>query len=243
MNRIALDISHLENTDVIRANLARDGRVLIRGFLQTDIAERLHDCLDNEVPWTLAYRSEGESRTLDADSYASLTDEQASTIYQAALNDAAQGYGFHYDSYMMIPAYLQKRDPGLLLHSVTEQVNSSAFLQSIRSLTGENRIERSIIQATRYQPGQFLCRHDDRHDEEDRLFAFVIGLSRSWRADLGGLTHFYDAEQIVDTVVPDFNQMLIFRVPVYHSVGIVSPIAAQNRYCLTGWFSGRGNAS
>lgn len=41
------------NFEGYRIDLAKNTRVQIPDFLQLDAAERLHSCLQNEVPWTL----------------------------------------------------------------------------------------------------------------------------------------------------------------------------------------------
>lgn len=62
--------------DGYRINLAKHARVQIPDFLQLDAAERLRSCLQNEVPWTLAERSDGLSKTIAAADYAAM-DSQA----------------------------------------------------------------------------------------------------------------------------------------------------------------------
>src|SRR5690606_17889823 len=43
-----------------RARLRAHGRVQIPGFLQEEAAERLHQCLRDEVPWEIAQRTGAE---------------------------------------------------------------------------------------------------------------------------------------------------------------------------------------
>ena len=62
--------------DGYRIDLAKHTRVQIPDFLQLDAAERLRSCLQNEVPWTLAERSDGLSKTIAAADYAAM-DSQA----------------------------------------------------------------------------------------------------------------------------------------------------------------------
>jgi SM-20-related protein len=66
--------------------------------------------------------------------------------------------------------------------------------------------------------------------------AFVLGFSRNWKADWGGLTLFYDdGGNVTGAFVPAFNSLTMFRVPVYHSVTYVTPFAREVRYSITGW--------
>jgi len=61
-------------------------------------------------------------------------------------------------------------------------------------------------------------------------------LTRAWEPDWGGLLHFTDATgRVIDTVVPRFNSMAVFRVPAPHFVSMVTNYARANRVTVTGW--------
>ncbi len=233
----------LRMTGADREQLSSAGRVLIREIIDPEVANEIRDCLKKTVSWSLAYQDGQGAIALDAEQYSALSEQAYHELQDEVTKRGQSAYSFMYDSYMMIPAYLQRRNPGLLLNQITEAVNSPPLIQSIRDFTGDQSIGRTIIQATRYRQGHFLTRHNDRHDGEDRRFAFVLGLTTDWQADFGGLTHFYDDDhQWQESLLPGFNQMLIFRVPVWHSVGMVTRLATQHRYSLTGWFSGVSHA-
>ena len=80
-------------------------------------------------------------------------------------------FRFVYDSYMMVRAYQEGRDPGLLLHRVLELFNSPDYLGFARVLTGDAHIRRVNAQATRYRRGHFLRYHTDIDSNEGRLYA------------------------------------------------------------------------
>lgn len=232
----ALDAAHW------RARLQRDGRVQITGYLQDAAAERLERCMIDEVPWTLALDDGAGARTLAADDYLALDEGARQHLYaRAALSgrdadDAASGFRFAYDSYMMVTAYKQGRDPGLLLHRVLELFNSPDYLSLMRALTGDARIRRVNAQATRYRPGQFLREHTDIDTQEGRLYAYVLNLTREWRADWGGLLQFIDARGgVAETFLPRWNSLSLFAVPAAHAVSMVAPYARHDRLAITGW--------
>lgn len=94
----------------------------VEQYLQPPAAERLHRCLRDEVPWTLALRDGAGACTIDHAAYAAMdAATYARLVAQTAAGAQAQ-FGFAYDSHMMVTAYQQRRDPGLLLHGV---LNSS----------------------------------------------------------------------------------------------------------------------
>lgn len=231
----ALDIAHW------RARLQRDGRVQVDEYLQTDAAERLRACLAQEVPWTLALRDADGARIVDHEAYRAM-DAQAlavlveTTAAGARGSDGDAGFRFVYDSYMMVSAYKEGRDPGLPLHRVIEVFNSPPYLALQRALTGDERVRRVNAQATRYRPGHFLRYHTDIDSSEGRLYAYVINLTRDWKADWGGLLQFIDDDgRVLASFLPRWNTLSLFAVPAGHAVSLVAPWAAQDRLAITGW--------
>lgn len=212
-----------------RQQLAQQGRVQVPDFLQPDAAERLADCLRREVPWVTAERGLPDSPAW--------TGEVARQRMPAAYRRAAEGFHFVYDRYLMVEAAKTGRDPHLVLHAVLQFFNSPAFLGFIREFTGDAELAMVGAQATRYLPGQFLRAHDDQHVDEARRYAYVLNLSRDWQADWGGLLHFLDGDdRPIDSFLPRFNSLSLFKVPAMHHVGVVAPWALQPRLAITGWW-------
>lgn len=225
-----------------RANLLRDGRVQVADYLQPQAAERLAQCLEREVPWTLAVEDASGASKIAHEIYAVMDDDQRMALYQrvaASARAPAQGdcgFRFAYDTYMLVEAYKQGRDPDLILHRILEFMNAPVYLGFLHALTREPSIRRVSAQASRYRPGQFLRLHTDIHSGEGRLYAYVINLSRDWRADWGGLLQFVDDEgRVVDTFLPRWNSLSLFRVPAGHLVSLVAPWADRDRLAITGW--------
>ena len=212
-----------------RRELLARGRVQVRDFLQADAAAQLHACLRDEVPWIV-----GERNQPDRPAPAFGAPDPA---LQEAYARAADGFHFAYDRYLMVEARKEGRDPGLVLHSVLEFFNGPQFLEFIRWFGNDPSINMVGAQATRYRPGEFLRQHDDRHEDEGRRYAYVLNLSREWEADWGGLLQFVDARgTVIDTFVPRFNSLSLFKVPAGHVVTLVAPWAQQPRLAITGWW-------
>jgi len=224
------------NLNLYRQTLVRASRVQIPEFLQPEAAEALYQCLQNEIPWALAERSDGVSHTLDAASYAAMSPAEQQALLHKAYVRAGSEFQFSYDSYMMLRAVKEGWTPNLL-HAVLEFLNEPEFLQFARRISGEPGIRAVSAQATRYRPGQFLTRHQDEEVKEGRVCAYVINLSKDWQADWGGLLQFQgDADTVLDTFVPQWNSLSLFRVPQSHAVTLVTPWAANPRLAITGWF-------
>lgn len=222
--------------DALSREFQEHGRIQIRDVLEPDAAEAIYQCLHVQVPWTLAYIDGETSATLSEQQLNGLAPAEKAALQQRIHSRARDKFQFMYNSYMMVSAYKEGRNPELLLHRVLEYLNSEPYLDFARRVTGLNDIVRADAQATRYIPGHFLKNHNDLQENEGRLAAYVLGFAKDWQADWGGLLHFLDENgQVTDTFIPRFNSLTIFQVPVPHCVSYVAPFARQARYGITGW--------
>ena len=103
-------------------------------------------------------------------------------------------------------------------------------------MTGDARIAFADAQATRYRPGHVLTGHDDAAEGKNRLYAYVLNLTRDWRADWGGVLAFEGAHgHIEEGFAPAYNALNIFAVPMPHAVTQVASFAPRDRLSITGW--------
>ena len=122
-----------------------------------------------------------------------------------------------------------------------EFLNSSAFIGSDRRLTGDSSIALVDANATLYEPGHFLTRHDDAVDGKNRVAAYVLNLTPVWSADWGGILNFHAGDgHVIEGYVPTFNALNVFRVPQMHGVSYVTPFAVAGRFSVSGWFRRAG---
>lgn len=214
-----------------RGRLLQRGRVQIRDFLQGSAAERIRECLERDVPWEVSQRAD---LSLDAPVPAPGHDGE---LLRAAYARARTGFEFVFDRYRMVEALRDGRDPGLLLHVVLEFLNSPQFIEFTHELTGDTRIRMVSAMAARYRHGHFLNMHNDSAHDEDRAFAYVINLGRGWQPHWGGQLQFVDeGADVVETFVPHWNSLSLFKVPQMHQVTLVAPWARDDRYSIAGWF-------
>jgi SM-20-related protein len=84
-----------------------------------------------------------------------------------------------------------------------------------------------------YEPGQFYVRHrDTTHNENRRVFSFVIYLNFDWQVGDGGhLVGYGTDENLLFNISPQAGQMILFKSELEHEV----QRANRTRYALTGW--------
>jgi len=215
----------------------RKNRVQIRNALVPEVAGRLYRCLEDEVPWGVAYvDAAGKSQIITGDRVVNFSRDDWAALNRTVQSTDPGKFQFFYNSYMMLTAYLEKRDPQLVLNAVVEFLNSPAFLGLVKEVTGIHDVVRADAQATRYIPGSFLRKHNDMNQEDTRRVAYVFNFTQDWQADWGGLLQFLDEErQVTETYPPLFNSLTLFKVPMWHNVSYVVPSAPRGRYAITGW--------
>jgi len=218
-----------------QSQLKEHSRIVINNFLVSDIAEQLRDCLLNNTPWDLAYFDDGHGVKLTNSERYNIGDHDLNRKIEQIKNCSPNEYQFLYDSYMIVTAYLEGRNKGHLLHQFLEAINDQPFLLAMKNLTQETGLLKIDAQATRYAKGHFLKEHIDADSIEGRRFAYVLSLTKNWLPDWGGLLHFNNNNQVIETITPQFNTLSVFEVPQEHFVSSVTGYAGEQRISITGW--------
>ncbi len=213
--------------------LLTNNHLRISNFLNDEFAKRISFCLEKEVDWGLACRIDGSPKTFQNTNDLNQLDSFDLDKLKSQLGVEFQ---FIYNTYMMVTAYIEKRDPNLYLNRVLEWLNTPVVINYFKLLISDSSLKKINAQATRYLPGHYLTQHNDENLEEGRLYAYVMGFSKNWNPDWGGLLHILDENKnIVKTLVPEYNSLSIFKVPQNHFVSLVSPFAKNERLAITGW--------
>jgi SM-20-related protein len=220
-----------------RESFGRTKRVRITDILTQESAERIHDCLAEQVPWRLNYRHRGVDQLLTQEAFAALPPERRAAIEREIYADAGFGFQYLYYAYKLDEEFRQSNAPPQLLHEVMDFLNTPVFLSFVRSVTGIETITRANGQATCYSRGHFLTVHTDIVPAEERLAAYVLSFTKNWNPNWGGILEFYDpAGNVIEGLLPLFNAISIFEVPQPHAVTYVAPYAMWPRFSITGWF-------
>jgi Rps23 Pro-64 3,4-dihydroxylase Tpa1-like proline 4-hydroxylase len=221
-----------------RESYARRGVVQIQDVFEPAVATAIDSVLAGPVPWRTLLTDEGDRPIHFSNAeLQALGREKVNAMFKDALSRARQNRGFLYNTYPMIEAYLKGWDKGHPIHALTEFINSAEFLGLGRAVTGIAGITKADAHATAYHPGHYLTRHLDYGDDHERRAAYVLGFSRGWQPDWGGLLLFLNERQdVTEGYLPRFNALTIFDIKYLHTVTQVSSFAGGVRRSITGWF-------
>ena len=228
----ALRLNPALDLAALAAQFSVHGRLRVPHILAPESAALIAACLEKATPFDVAtVTAQGAPLVLPGPDI-----DWADPRVAAAVARAGSAFSFVYKSFPMLTAYQLRQHPGHLLHEVFEFLNSAPLIDFLHRLTGHTDITRLDAQATLYEPGCFLTTHNDFMPTHNRRAAYVLGFTRRWLFDWGGLLLFFDeSRRVQDGYMPDFNTIDVFGVPQLHAVTSVTPFARAGRYAITGW--------
>jgi len=220
--------------------LADRGWTQLQHFLEQGAATALHAALSQAVDWRFVLNHQGRHHDIHPLQVAAIDASAREAVTAGIVGGARSGFQYAYDNYPVGDIAEGGGQLSAPMAGIHDLIVGGALAAFVRTMTGDSRIVSADIQATRYRPGHFLTTHDDRLDGKQRLYAYVLGLTTSWRPEYGGLLLLHDsAGHIEHGLTPGFNVLNLFRVPRPHSVSQVASFAPGFRYSLTGWLKSR----
>jgi len=233
-----MNLSLAENIDIDNLNTSflKNGYIIVKNALNNDTANYLFEKFSMQEEWNLVFNHNGLHQDLNSTEVAQWSADKKNDLQLIVHQQASQGFQYFYEAIPIYDIYNNNIMPGHFFNDILEFLNSSTVLDFYRNLLSAPEISFADAQITRFSAGSFLNCHDDSVDNKNRVAAFVINLTKDWRADWGGALHILDDEsQIQQSFLPSFNEINIFRIPVDHYVGIVAPFAKGDRLSITGW--------
>lgn len=229
----------------LKTQFSEARKIRVNAFLKPECAQYITLNLRDSTPWHLVHSdNDGLPVRYNPEEYAQLNQQQKDRIDSQLHTLAADHYQYKYKFFPIIDAIKAGTlGTGSMLFEMANFVNSTEFIGFARALTGVDSLVKMDLQASLYEPGDFLTMHDDSNyqrdtnDKSTRRFAVVLGFTEYWSSNWGGQTSFYSEPNAVESISwnPGFNVLTIFEVPVQHSVNYVAPFAASGRYSITGW--------
>jgi len=223
-----------------QALFAHVRRLHLPGALDPAAAERLATALEATPDWERTLVDGERQFDVPPAELAAMSPQAQVALHRSVYETARAGFGYLFETVRISNLVRAGRPVDPAFAELFRFLNGPAFLQAIADLTGDDRGVYVDAQATRYLPGFFLNSHNDHVEGRDRLFAYVLNLSREWRTDWGGLLLFHDeAGNVAEGYAPAFNALNLFAVPQRHSVSLVAPFAGAPRLSITGWIRSR----
>ncbi len=209
-------------------------RLHIPGFLETGSAEAVVAAMEAFDDWKVSVSAGGEFFELPLKGRVAAEPGKQGWIDGARVDGAEPRMQYIFDTRRLDME--PEEAPRDAVTEVLDFLNGPDFLAFVRGVTGDERIDFADAQATRYRPGHVLTGHDDAAEGKNRLYAYVLNLTRDWRADWGGVLAFEGADgHIEEGFVPAFNALNLFAVPMRHAVTQVAGFAPRDRLSITGW--------
>ncbi len=241
MNELAIEdmLNPALDAKVLNEEFAEQRRIRINDILKPEFAEQAAQCLESDqVPWEMVFRQGQEGRQVSRQEWEAMPRAEQGQLFGGINRQAAQAFQYFYSRYDLAAAVDEGRDAHLFLCKLAMFLGSEYFLPFAREVVGISQINSINAQATRYTGGNFLTKHDDSHEAPGRRCAYVMGFTRDWKPEWGGTLVVMNKEgEPIDSYIPRFNSLVIFKVPVEHCVTFVAPFAQQARHSVTGWLS------
>jgi hypothetical protein len=225
--------------DGIARRFAAHGRIEIPCLLAGGQAATLRENLAVRTDWTLVMNAGANVYEMTRDAWATLDGAQRAELDRRIVAAGRDGFQYRYEA-IRAPdgGDAASHDP---VARFVAFLSSPTVLGTIGDAMGVGDLAFADGQATRYDAGHFLTRHDDDVDGKHRRAAYVFSLAPRWRAEWGGLLMFHGEDGNIDEAfVPRMGALRLFAVPQPHSVSYVTPLAPEARLSITGWLRAAG---
>ena len=218
---------------LVTAIFRNNGRAHVPEVLSEESALRLYHVLSNETPWRLAFNKGAQH--FDGEN---LTEIERRHLATGAWTRARDGFQYFYDRHVISTAGESYAVPTHYLGRMCAFLNSAPFLALMREITGLGAIKAASAEATFYRQGDFFTFNDGRRGDARRLAYYVLSVTPGWRGDWGGIVQFLnDDGHVAEGFAPAFNSLMVFRLPMNHSVSQVA-IYGGYRHAIEGWLLG-----
>jgi len=228
-------INFNHNIESLKEIYRTQAKIKINSIFEIPFAESLYSYAVNEKNWVL-------STGINKNKFEKMDSPQFSKMNELQIKNVAKSFSENQFSYIFYRAMNNKLinvKDGFLEFLVRKYLSSPKFISLLNDITGLGITGLKTLFMSKYKPGNFLSPHSDKGN--GRL-AFVINLTKNWKPQYGGNLNFLndDRTEIIETFVPDFNNIVLFTVEdnkeTPHFVSHIAPGVKYNRYAITGWF-------
>lgn len=232
--RLNPEIDRLE----VSRSLATSGRVHIKLAIDPASADQISQYLLKDALWNTIFNEHEEiSHSLSKMQMSLLSTAQRNTLYSFLRKRARSTFTYIYQTSDLQYCNEESSHGQSVAKQIHEFFNGKEFLSFVREISGISTLSEAETQATQFKKNHFITRHTDVGAEyHGRRMAFVLSLTREWRAEWGGILEFLDENgNVTEGFTPSFNSLNLFYVPVLHHVSCVSHISQGKRISISGW--------
>ena len=238
-----MDIVNELDTEALHKQYLTTGYVVIKDLLCEDVAEAAYESLLNSTPWEFhcrPFRSNNKVQIIDPERYGAMSDKEIQKVVPKAATLKDNDFTFAYCRYTIPTSLDEVPEESRILTQIYRYFNSSDYLQLMAEITGDGGGREVSAWASRYDRHHHLSIHMDESPGQGRIAAHVLGLSKGWKKEWEGNFAFCNSKgKPVHKVPPEFNQLVMFKVPRLHLVTQVKPYAQSSRYSLFGWYKAK----
>ena len=225
-----LDVAALTRAFAVRK------RLHIPDIFALDSAGAVAAVLEGETRWKTTVAAGGTYFELPLDGRRAQDPSKQAWLDEAAVDGASPLIQYIFDTRRLGLREGHNADHRDAADAVLDFLNTGTFLDLMRAITGDDRIDFCDAQASRFRPGHVLTVHNDISAGMNRLYGYALNFSREWRADWGGnLVFDGPGGHIEHGWVPAFNALNLFAVPTRHAVTEVASFAPRDRLSIVGW--------
>ncbi len=233
---MAFQIHPALDAGAARAAFSAEGFVQLAPWLDDASAAALEAELRGRDDWREVINSGEKVFEIDRGSQSRMSPADRARLDAAVDAGARDGFQHRYESIRVSDDPQERGRGDNLLDEFATFMSSGTALEILKTITGFADVDFIDAQATHYRPGDFLTAHHDEVSGKNRRAAYVLGLSRTWRTEWGGLLLFHDeGGDVTRGLAPRFNSLNLFSVPRSHSVSQVATYAGASRLSVTGW--------
>ena len=231
-----LTLAKQKNKAQLAEQYQQQGFVKVSNALSESTLSIIHEFINKQAQWNLALNHHGKHQDFNNLEVAKWSKDKKQQLEDVVFAQASDGFQYLYEAIPIYDIFNQNLLPDHFFNDIVRFLNTEATLDFFREILAAPQITFMDAQLTRFSAGHFLNTHNDDVSDKNRVAALVINLTKQWRADWGGALHLLDKEQqIVQSFLPSFNEINIFKIPRDHYVGYVSPFATGKRLAITCW--------
>ena len=207
-------------------------------YLYPPLAEEIHQCLVNDVPWCFYSSNFEKDKDITPEQLDAMSPAEKEKLIPERPHSYTANLGSPFKTAQCRLAIKRQLDQGRyvppVLVTVLKAMNDAPYVEVLKKLTGSDEVAGVSAAASWYKPGHYVTAHRD--DGPARVATQLVTLTKDWQPGWGGKFTLCDNwGRIKKSIEPSFNSLILARPEIWHYVSVVSDEATSKRLTLYGW--------